>query len=498
MRKYILAIDQGTSSTRAMIYDLDGHLLDGFSSAITSYYPEPGWVEHCPEEIWTKTLHALSIMCTKYDARKIIAAGITNQRETTVVWNKKTGECLYRAIVWQDTRTQDFCQLHHEKEELIRYKTGLFLNPYFSATKLNWILTHIDKARILAEQNALAFGTIDSFLLWRLTNGAVHATDTTNASRTLLLNIHTGLWDAELLKFFTIPPQIMPQLHASNAHFGYIDKKHTGTVPIPILGIAGDQQAALIGQQCFAEGQVKATFGTGGFLLMNTGNSAKLSTNKLLTTIAYQFKEQRSYALEGSLYHAGTIVKWLRDGLGIIKNAADSGKMAASIPSNEGVYLVPAFNGLGAPYWINKTGAMIYGLRQTTQPSHIIRAALESVAYMTREVLAAMQQDSGISIDVVRVDGGMAANDWFLQFLANQCSVVVQRPADIESTARGAAILALLGSAEMDAKLLASFASMDKEFFPDGNREQRAQDFYGWKRAIVAFMGDAYSDDSFN
>lgn len=481
---YILAIDQGTSSTRAMLYNDRFELVATSQYTITQYYPEPGWVEHDPEEIWQKTLTALRDVAGQAEGGKIIACGITNQRETTLLWDKETGKCLSRAIVWQDRRTQAFCESLSDYQGMIREKTGLLVDAYFSATKLHWLLRHTEGVEALLAQERLAFGTIDSFLIWRLTKGKSHVTDITNASRTMLFNIHDKQWDAELLKLFAIPDVLLPNVKACDAYYGDIHVSHLGFT-VPIHGVAGDQQAALIGQRCFTEGMTKATFGTGGFLLMNTGEQAVLSNHHLLTTIAYTIQGQTMYGLEGSIYQAGTTVKWLRDEMKLLVNAAETEELAKSLPSNEGVYLVSAFNGMGAPYWLSTPGAAIFGLSRNTTRAHFARAALEGVCYQTREVLTCMEEDSGLRISPLRVDGGMTVNQWFLQFLASQCQTTVQRPHDIETTAQGAALLAALGVGHIGSlSMLEANWHAELEFSSGNERETVEHDFQGWLHAM--------------
>ncbi|KTC78333.1 glycerol kinase GlpK [Legionella brunensis] len=482
---YLLAIDQGTSSTRAMLYDSFGKLIETSQYSLTQFYPKPGWVEHDCEEIWQKTLKAMQDVVNHVGAEKILACGLTNQRETTVIWDKQTGKCLARAIVWQDRRTEDFCKSLSQYSDLLQKKTGLLPDPYFSASKLRWLLETIPDARTLAAKDQLAFGTIDSFLIWRFTNGEAHLTDITNASRTLLFNIGEQQWDDELLSLFNIPISILPEVCASDAHFGIISKSYLGA-GIPITGVAGDQQAALIGQRCFNDGSVKATFGTGGFLLMNTGKRSVMSSHKLLTTIAYRMKEETVYGLEGSLYHAGTTVKWLRDEMKLIETAEETETLAKSLNCNEGVYLVPSFTGLGAPHWISTPGAAIVGLSRTSNKAHFARAALESVCYQTRDILNCMREDSQLDVSLLRVDGGMAANHWFLQYLASQCDLTVQKPADIETTAQGAAMLAAIGCGLVNSldELQRSW-ECEKEFAPEGNLDSIEKDYSGWMRALA-------------
>lgn len=481
---YILAIDQGTSSTRAMLYNDRFELVATSQYSITQHYPKPGWVEHDPEEIWQKTLTALRDVAAQVDGGKIIACGITNQRETTLLWDKETGKCLSPAIVWQDRRTQVFCESLSDYQAIIREKTGLLVDAYFSATKLHWLLQHTKDAESLLAKERLAFGTIDTFLIWRLTKGKSHLTDITNASRTMLFNIHEKQWDAELLQLFSIPDTVLPDVKACDAYYGDIDASHLGFA-VPIHGVAGDQQAALIGQRCFAEGMTKATFGTGGFLLMNTGQQTVLSNHQLLTTIAYTIQGQTMYGLEGSIYQAGTTVKWLRDEMKLLINAAETEELARSLPSNEGVYLVSAFNGMGAPYWLSTPGAAIFGLSRNTTRAHFARAALEGVCYQTREVLACMEEDSHLRISPLRVDGGMTVNQWFLQFLASQCQAIVQRPHDIETTAQGAALLAAIGVGQVGSlSMLEANWHAELEFSPGNEREKVERDFQGWQHAM--------------
>ena len=481
---YLLAIDQGTSSTRAMIYSLDWKVLHICQYPITQYYPHDGFVEHDPEEMWNKTLAAIHGVVGQVDATKIIACGLTNQRETTLLWDKQTGQCLAPAIVWQDRRTQDFCQQLAPHAEMIHVKTGLFPDAYFSASKLNWLLNNIPNARELAAKNRLAFGTVDSFLLWRLSGGKKHVTDVTNASRTLLFNIFSQTWDPELLELFDIPDNILPEVYASDAYFADIDASLLG-VSIPITGVVGDQQAAMIGQGCFDAGMIKATYGTGGFLLLNTGTQPILSKHRLLTTIAYRVQGTTFYGLEGSIYDAGSTLKWLRDELHLLSNTSESEVLARSLASNEGVYLVPSFSGLGAPYWFTSSGAAVIGLSRHSQPAHFVRAALESVAYQTNDILNAMRKDSLLEFSVLRVDGGMAANAWLLQFMATLTGLSVQRPNNIETSTLGAARLAALGCGAIDSLTDSQHAwPLEKEFFPDKSCVQMMLDYQAWLEII--------------
>lgn len=482
--KYILAIDQGTSSTRAMIYSLGGQLVASSQYPLTQHYPKPGWVEHDPEEIWQLTLTALRHVVTQVNPNEILCCGITNQRETTVLWDKTTGQCVAPAIVWQDRRTEEYCHSLAPYSEMIQEKTGLLPDAYFSASKINWLLQHNSTAKRLAEQKKLAFGTIDSFLIWRLTNGKSHLTDVTNASRTMLYNIKVEVWDSGLLELFSIPDSLLPEVLASDAHFGTVDKQWLG-IECPITGVAGDQQAALIGQGCFHDGMIKATYGTGGFLLMNTGDVPVLSRNKLLTTIAYKIKGRIAYGLEGSIYHAGTTVKWLRDEMKLISSSAETETLAQSLSCNDGVYLVSSFTGLGAPHWLATSGAALFGLSRSTRPAHFARAALEGVGYQTRDVLSCMRDDSQIDISLMRVDGGMADNQWFLQFLADQCQLKVQRPQDIESTARGAALLAGIGCGAFDSLAdIEQLMDVAQEYQPQKELSLIENEYAGWLKVL--------------
>lgn len=480
---YLLAIDQGTSSTRAMVYGVDGQLKCSSQCLVTQSYPKSGWVEHDPEQLWSNTLQVVSQVLLEIPATQILACGITNQRETTIVWDKRTGRCLAPAIVWQDRRTAEYCDSLSEYSAMIQKKTGLLPDSYFSASKLHWLLTHHPHIKALADQGHLCFGTVDSFLIWRLTGGA-HVTDVTNASRTLLFNINTLTWDDDLLNLFAIPKAIMPEVLSCDAHFGVIDKSHFG-VEIPITGVAGDQHAALIGQGCFADGMIKATFGTGAFLLLNTGEHPVFSKHRLLTTIAYRIKEKTVYGLEGSIYHAGTSVKWLRDEMKMIIDAAETELLAQSLERNEGVYFVSSFTGLGAPHWLSHPGALLVGLSRNSTKAHIARAILEGVCYQAREVLSCMIDDSNLPLSLLRVDGGMAVNQWFLQFLAEQCQLKVQKPHDIETTARGAAILAAIGAGILD---VSSSTDTEREFVPEQSKAFVESCFAGWCDALKKAM----------
>ncbi|HMD58474.1 MAG TPA: glycerol kinase GlpK, partial [Steroidobacteraceae bacterium] len=434
----VLAIDQGTTSTRCIVFDENARPLGLAQREFKQHYPASGWVEHDAEDIWRDALATARAAISQSGAGPtgIAAIGITNQRETTVVWERESGIPIHRAIVWQDRRTADVCaQLKRDgAEELVQARTGLLLDPYFSATKVAWILDQVPGARDRAGRGELAFGTIDSFLLWRLTAGKVHATDATNASRTLLFDIHRQQWDEELLRLFRVPRSLLPEVRDSSEIYG-ITAAGMFAQPIPIAGIAGDQQAALFGQACFAPGMAKSTYGTGCFMLLNTGEQAIRSNNRLLTTTAYRLKGRTTYALEGSIFVAGAAIKWLRDGLGHITHASQTDQLARSLKSNHGVYLVPAFVGLGAPHWRPDARGLICGLTLDVTGAHLVRAALESVAYQTLDLCEAMTRDGAERVRDIRIDGGMAANDWFCQFLADVLGATVERPRELETTA---------------------------------------------------------------
>jgi glycerol kinase len=489
--QHVLAIDQGTTSTRAILFDREGVPIASEQREFEQHYPKPGWVEHDPETIWRDTVDVCrgAIEKAGLDAASIVAIGITNQRETVVLWNRHTGEAIHRAIVWQDRRTSERCRrlIDDQVEPLVRERTGLVVDPYFSATKLAWLLDEVPEARVMAERGDLAFGTIDSFLLWRLTEGMVHATDATNASRTMLFNIHEQDWDDELLRVLRIPRQILPEVRDSSTLFGVTPKALLGR-PLPVAGVAGDQQAATVGQACFAPGMLKSTYGTGCFALLNTGDVAVLSEHRLLTTVAYRLQGRVTYAIEGSIFVAGAAVQWLRDELGVIASAAETGELAAGLDDNGGVYLVPAFVGLGAPHWDPEARGAIFGLTRGSGPAHLARAALESVGYQTRDLMDAIHADLGPGEErprAVRVDGGMVANDWVCQFLADILELPVERPAVTETTALGAAILAGL-----EVGLYASLDEVEarwrreKLFEPAMPAERRRTVINGWQAAV--------------
>ena len=445
---HILAIDQGTTSTRAILYGRDGSPLTTARRELGQIYPRPGWVEHDPEEIWQATLAVCraALADAGLQAKAVAAIGITNQRETAIVWDRQTGKPIHNAIVWQDRRTALRCRQLAEagKEDEVRTKTGLLLDPYFSATKIAWMLDSVPGARQAAEAGGLAFGTVETFLLWRLSGGARHLSDATNAARTLLYDIHRADWDAGLCALFEVPRSCLPEVCDNAGAIGTAQAAHLGA-EIPICGMAGDQQAALIGQACFDPGMIKSTYGTGCFAVMNTGAVPVASANRLLTTVAYRLGGQTTYALEGSIFSAGSAIHWLRDGLGVIEHAAQTEAMAAALADNDGVYLVPAFTGLGAPHWDADARAAIIGLTRAASAGHLARAALEAVAYQTAELIEAMADDAAAPIAALRVDGGMVGNDWLMQFLADIVAIPIERPRITETTALGAACLAGLG-----------------------------------------------------
>jgi glycerol kinase len=489
MKEYILALDQGTTSSRAIVFDNNGRPVATAQKEFRQYFPKPGWVEHDPDEIWsTQSSVALAALKkAKLRSVNIKAIGITNQRETTVVWNKKTGKPVHKAIVWQDRRTADFCdKLKKEGSDIrILKKTGLIVDAYFSATKVKWILDNVKGARKLAEEGQLAFGTIDSWLVWKLTGGRLHITDVSNASRTMLFNIHTLKWDNELLKIFNIPAAILPEVKSSSEVYG--STSDLFETEIAVAGIAGDQQAALFGQMCIEPGMVKNTYGTGCFMMMNTGTKPVESKNRLLTTIAWKIGTETNYALEGSIFIGGAVVQWLRDGLGIIKKSADVEKLAAKVVDSGGVYFVPAFAGLGAPYWNQHARGTLVGLTRGTATPHIARAALDSIAYQTLEVLLAMQKDSKLSIRELRVDGGATVNDKLMQFQSDILQAKVVRPEITETTALGAAYLAGLavkywGSIGEIRKQWA----IEKAFTPAIREKDTKALISGWNRAVKA------------
>lgn len=489
MTHYLLSIDQGTTSTRAMIFDHHGNVISAHQITFKQFFPQNGWVEHDPNEIWKTVADCCKKVLKKANlaAKNIEAMGISNQRETTIIWDKKTGEPIYPAIVWQDRRTAAFCEKIDKKTQvLVTEKTGLMIDAYFSATKIAWILNHVDHARSRAEKGELCFGTIDTFLLWKFTNGKSFATDATNASRTLLFNIHTQQWDDELLTLFNIPKNILPTVLDSNAHFG--DALIFDT-PIPITGIAGDQQAATIGQACFQEGMIKSTYGTGCFLMLNTGKKVIHSSHQLLSTVAYRLNDQTTYALEGAIFNAGTGMQWLTQNLHLIKDPTESERLVQSIPDTNGVYFVPAFTGLGAPHWNSDARAAILGITRDTQIAHIVRAALEAVAYQTYELIEAIQADFEHPLSVLRVDGGMTHNAWLLQFLADMTSIPVMPNSCTETSALGAALLAGLGAkVYSDLNEIAQIVHSENRILPRMDAIMREKHYDGWKKAVMRVL----------
>jgi glycerol kinase len=489
MSNHILAIDQGTTSSRAIVFDARLAPKGSAQKEFPQHFPKPGWVEHDAEDIWASVVATARAALRKARVKPeaIRAIGITNQRETVVIWDRKTGKPIHRAIVWQDRRTAEMCAALKARglEPLFTERTGLLLDPYFSGTKIAWLLDHLKGARSRAERGELCFGTIDSFLVWRLTGGRVHATDATNASRTLLYNIHTGSWDSELLDLLGVPRALLPEVKDCAADFGVTEARHFGAA-IPIAGVAGDQQAAAIGQGCFAPGMMKSTYGTGCFALLNTGPTAVPSHNRLLTTVAYQLRGERSYALEGAIFVAGASVQWLRDGLKLIARAKDAGALAVAADPAQQVYLVPAFVGLGAPHWNAEARGALFGLTRATTRAEIARAALESVCYQTRDLAEAMRRDwGGAAKTVLRVDGGMTASDWTMQCLADILDAPVDRPATLETTALGAAYLAGLQVGMMPPpEKFAKLWKRQRRFTPRMKPALREAKYAGWQAAL--------------
>ena len=481
----ILAIDQGTTSSRAIIFSKSGKKLISSQLEFKQFFPKNGWVEHNPNEIWSTTIKVTKNVLLKSKKLKINikALGITNQRETTVCWDKRTGEPVYNAIVWQDRRTENYCKKIKKKEKLIRKKTGLLLDPYFSATKIKWIIDNVPKAKKLFKKNELLFGTIDSFLIWKLTNGKIHATDATNASRTMLFNITSNKWDKDILKIFKINEKILPTVKNSADDFGFTSEKIVGQ-KIKISAVLGDQQAAAIGQACFEKGSVKSTYGTGAFLLMNTGEKKIMSKNKLITTICYRINNKTTYALEGSIFIAGAGVQWLRDKIMLIDNAYETEKIAKSKKNSKGVYVVPAFTGLGAPYWNSKSRGLITGLTRDSDWRDLVRATIESVAYQTSDLFLSMRKD-GLNPKSVKVDGGMVSNNWFVQFLSEILKIKITRSKINETTALGAAYMA--GYQTGIYRSLSDIKQnwkKDRDFKPKFNKSYRNKLLQGWQQAI--------------
>lgn len=488
MERYLLALDQGTTSSRCILFNRQGEAVSKVQREFSQIFPREGWVEHDATEIWASQMGvALEAMLLKgIGADEIAAIGITNQRETTVVWEKETGKPICNAIVWQCRRTAELCEELKRQglEETVRARTGLLIDPYFSATKLRWILDHVEGAQERAEKGELLFGTVDSWLIYQLTGGRVHATDPSNAARTMLFNIHTMQWDEELLRIFRIPACMLPRVLPSSGIFGYTDPALFGK-SIPIAGVAGDQQAALFGQCGFASGDAKNTYGTGGFLLMNTGDRPITPKQGLLSTVGWQIGERTSYVLEGSVFVCGAVIQWLRDGLGLLKHASDSEKMALRVKDNGGVYLVPAFVGLGAPYWDPYARGSLHGLTRGTGKDHVVRAALESMAYQTADVLLAMQEETGLPLRSLCVDGGASQNGFLLQFQADLLGIPLLRPACVETTAFGAASLAGLAVGVYESlDELRAIRRIDREFCPTMSAQERTKLYDGWKDAV--------------
>ncbi|WP_432202088.1 glycerol kinase GlpK [Staphylococcus warneri] len=491
MEKYILSIDQGTTSSRAILFNKDGEIKGVAQREFKQHFPQSGWVEHDANEIWTSVLSVMAEVMNEHNIRaeQIEGIGITNQRETTVVWDKNTGRPIYHAIVWQSRQTQSICQELKDQghEALFRDKTGLLLDPYFAGTKVKWILDNVDGAREKADNGDLLFGTIDSWLVWKLSGKEAHITDYTNASRTLMFNIHYLKWDKELLDILEVPESMLPEVKPSSEVYAHTVDYHFFGQNVPIAGIAGDQQAALFGQACFDKGDVKNTYGTGGFMLMNTGEEAVKSDSGLLTTIAYGIDGKVNYALEGSIFVSGSAIQWLRDGLRMINSAPQTENYATRVDSTEGVYVVPAFVGLGTPYWDSEARGAIFGLTRGTEKEHFIRATLESLCYQTRDVMEAMSKDSGIEVQNLRVDGGAVKNNFIMQFQADIVNTPVERPEIQETTALGAAYLAGLAVGFWESKDdIANRWKLEEEFEPKMEEEQRTKLYKGWKKAVEA------------
>ena len=492
-KKYIVALDQGTTSSRAVVMDHDANIISVSQREFEQIYPKPGWVEHDPMEIWATQSSTLVEVLAKADisSDQIAAIGITNQRETTIVWEKETGKPIYNAIVWQCRRTAEICE-HLKRdglEDYIRSNTGLVIDPYFSGTKVKWILDHVEGSRERARRGELLFGTVDTWLIWKMTQGRVHVTDYTNASRTMLFNIHTLDWDDKMLEVLDIPREMLPEVRRSSEVYGQTNIGGKGGTRIPISGIAGDQQAALFGQLCVKEGMAKNTYGTGCFMLMNAGSEFKLSENGLLTTMAWRLNGQPTYALEGSVFMGGATIQWLRDEMKFVEKASQSEALATSIADNEGVYLVPAFTGLGAPHWSMYARGTLFGMTRGTGHAQIVRAGLESIAYQSNDLFQAMARDLGETPAVLRVDGGATANNFLMQFQADISGVAIQRPAVLETTALGAALLAGLAVGVYDD--LAETAHgwhVESKFVPSMDPAQRQQLLRGWKRAVDAVL----------
>ncbi|APX93336.1 glycerol kinase [Halomonas sp. 1513] len=489
MPAYLLAIDQGTTSSRAILFDRQANVVDVAQQEFPQHFPEDGWIEHDPDDIWQSVEQTCRQVLEQagVSADEVAGIGITNQRETTLLWDRSSGEVLHRAIVWQDRRTADVCQRLRDAghTSLVQERTGLLIDPYFSATKLAWLLEHVEGARERAERGELAFGTVDTFLIWRLTGGKVHATDATNASRTALFNIHQQRWDDELLKLFDIPASLLPEVRDSSDDFGHTEAAFLGTA-LPIAGVAGDQQAALFGQACFEPGMGKSTYGTGCFMILNTGDSAETSRNRLLTTVAYRLNGKPTYAMEGSIFVAGATVQWLRDGLKLFQDAAETEALANKTRQGHHVYLVPAFTGLGAPHWDPQARGAIFGLTRDTGIAEIVAAGLQAVCYQTRDLQVCMNDDMAANTGTLRVDGGMVRNNWLMQFLADMLGVPVDRPTVLETTALGAAYLAALQIGwYRDLDEIAGLWRCEKTFEPSMPGAERERLYQGWQDAVA-------------
>lgn len=493
MEKYILALDQGTTSTRAILFDRNGSIIHTAQQEFTQHFPQPGWVEHDPNEIFGSILSVIGRVLQESGTQpeQVAAIGITNQRETTVVWDKETGKPVYNAIVWQSRQTADICEQLKAQglNETFRQKTGLLIDAYFSGTKVKWILDNVDGARKRAEDGKLLFGTIDTWITWKLSGGKIHVTDYSNASRTLMYNIYDLKWDEELLACLTVPASMLPEVRPSSEVYGFTAQEFFFGLEVPIAGIAGDQQAALFGQACYEQGMAKNTYGTGCFMLMNTGEKAVPSNHGLLTTIAWGLNGKVEYALEGSIFVAGSAIQWLRDGLRMFREASETEEYATRVSSTEGVYVVPAFVGLGTPYWDSDVRGAVFGLTRGTTKEHFIRATLESLAYQTKDVLSAMEADSGISLKALRVDGGAVKNNFLMQFQSDVLGVPVDRPVINETTALGAAYLAGLAVGYWkDTEEIAAQWNLERCFEPAMSEEERNALYEGWKKAVKAAM----------
>lgn len=491
MEQYILSLDQGTTSSRAILFNNDGMVKHVSKREFKQYFPKSGWVEHNANEIWSSVLSVIATVLSEKNIRaeQIAGIGITNQRETTVVWDKKTGEPIYNAIVWQSRQTAQICNELTEQgySDLFKEKTGLLIDAYFSATKVKWILDHVKGAREKSEKGELLFGTIDTWIIWKLTEGKVHVTDYSNASRTLMYNIYDLKWDEELLEILDIPSSMLPEVRPSSEIYGHVAKKHFFGVEVPIAGIAGDQQAALFGQACYEKGMVKNTYGTGCFMLMNTGETAVRSKHGLLTTIAWGIEGKVEYALEGSIFVAGSAIQWLRDGLRMFRDSSESERYAEKVDSTDGVYVVPAFVGLGTPYWDSEVRGAVFGLTRGSTKEHFIRATLEALAYQTKDVLGAMEADSKLSLKSLRVDGGVVNNNFLMQFQSDILNVPVERSAINETTALGAAYLAGLAVGFWDSKeSIAKQWNLERRFEPQMEEKEQASLYEGWQKAVKA------------